>query len=48
MCVCVCVCVCVSWRKAWQPTPVLSRESHGQRRGVWWATVHRVILSQTQ
>ena len=28
----VCVCVCMSWRKAWQPTPLfLSGESHGQR-----------------
>ena len=31
--------------EAWQPTPVLARESHGQR--TWWATVHRVAKSRT-
>ena len=33
--------------RAWQSTPVfLPGESHG--RGDWWATVHRVVYSQTQ
>ena len=33
----------IPWRRAWQPTPVfLVGKSHGQRRGVWWATVHGV------
>ena len=37
----------ISWRRAWQPTPVfLPGESHG--RGAWQATVHRVTKSQTQ
>ena len=31
----------ISWRRAWQPTPVfLPGEFHG--RGTWWATVYRV------
>ena len=37
----------ISWRRAWQPTPVfLSGESHGQRS--WWAMVHSVEKCQTQ
>ena len=32
------------WKRAQQPTPViLLGKSHGQRRGVWWATVHGVV-----
>ena len=34
------------WRGAWQLTPVLPEESHGQRS--LWATVHGVAKSQTQ
>ena len=37
----------ISWRRAWQSTPVLlPGESHD--RGAWWAIVHRVTKSQTQ
>ena len=37
----------ISWRKAWEPTPVfLPGESHGQRNLV--ATVHSVAKSTTQ
>ena len=37
----------ISWRRAWQPTPVfLFGESHGQRS--WRATVQRVTKSWTQ
>ena len=37
----------IPWRRAWQPTPVfLPGESHGQR--AWWATVPKVVKSQTR
>ena len=37
----------ISWRRAWQPTPVfLPGESQGQRAR--WAMVHRVAKSRTQ
>ena len=37
----------ITWRRAWQPTPVfLLGESHG--RGAWWVIVHRVTKSQTR
>ena len=37
----------ITWRRAWQPTPVLlPGESHEHRS--WWATVHRVTKNQTQ
>ena len=36
----------ISWRRAWQPTPVLlPEEFHGQRSS--WATVHRVTSNWT-
>ena len=39
----------IPWRRAWQATPVfLPAESHGQRSLVGWATVLRVMKSQTQ
>ena len=35
----------ISWRRKWQPTPVLlPRKFH---RGACWATVHRIAKSQT-
>ena len=34
------------WRKKWQPTPVLPRESQG--RGAWWAAVCGVAQSRTR
>ena len=37
----------ITWRRAWQPTPVfLPGESHGQRG--WWAKVHGVPKNSTQ
>ena len=37
----------ISWRRAWQPTPIfLPGESQGQRS--LWATVHGVTMSQTR
>ena len=37
-----------SWRREWQLTPVfLPGEFHGQRKGSWKATVHRIVKSWT-
>ena len=35
----------ILWRRAWQPTPFLPGESHGQRS--LWATVHTIAKSWT-
>ena len=37
----------VSWRRAWEPTPVFFQENP-MDRGVWQATIHRVAKSQTR
>ena len=37
----------ISWRRAWQPTPVFLQENSMDRR-VWWATVDGVVKSQTR
>ena len=35
----------IPWRREWLTTPVfLPGESHGQRKGVWWATVHGGLI----
>ena len=37
----------IPWRRKWQPTPVLTGKSHGQRS--WWSTVHGVAeLDRTE
>jgi len=37
-----------SWRRQWQPTPVLlPGKSHG-RGGAWWAAIHGVAQSRTR
>ena len=46
MYMCVCVCVCPGERHG-NPLHYSCLENP-MDRGVWWATVHRVILSQTQ
>jgi len=37
----------ISWRRAWQSTPVHLPGESPRRRGAWRATVHRVAKSQT-
>ena len=37
----------ISWRRAWQPTP-LFLPGDPMDGGAWWATVHRVAKSQKQ
>ena len=37
----------IRWRRAWQPTPYSCLENP-MDRGAWWATVYRVIKSQTR
>ena len=37
----------ISWRRAWQPTPVFCLENP-MDRGAWWATVYGVAKSRTR
>ena len=38
----------IFWRKTWKPTPCTLTWENLMNRGAWWATVHRVVKSQTQ